>query len=42
METVRCLAEYIIHTSGVYVDTLQAQAGCDSVIELVLNIRSLN
>ena len=29
-------------SSGVYYDTLQAAAGCDSVSELVLNIRSLN
>ena len=24
-------------TSGVYVDTLQAQAGCDSIVEIYLN-----
>ena len=39
----QCIVGGVMYdTSGVYVDTLQAQAGCDSIATLNLTIKDLN
>ena len=42
METVILWNGVMYDTSGVYVDTLQSIAGCDSIATLNLTIKDLN